>query len=75
MACVLRYAVEYFFLQNFCLATREFRFHHFIKKELSDCPVNAIHMAVNFLYSYYVDINLKNFLVHSEMTFDGFFDF
>jgi hypothetical protein len=33
-------------------------FHHFIKKELSDYPVEAIHMAVSFLYRY-VDINLK----------------
>jgi hypothetical protein len=33
-------------------------FHHFSKKDLSDCPVDAIHMAVSFLYSY-VDINLK----------------
>jgi hypothetical protein len=29
-----------------------------LKKELSDCPVDAIRMAVSFLYSY-VDINLK----------------
>jgi hypothetical protein len=33
-------------------------FHHFIKKELSDYPVNAIRIAVSFLYSY-VDINLN----------------
>jgi hypothetical protein len=25
-------------------------FHHFIKKELSDYPVDAIRMAVSFLY-------------------------
>jgi hypothetical protein len=33
-------------------------FHHFMKQELSDCPVDAIRMAVSFLYRY-VDINFK----------------
>jgi hypothetical protein len=42
----------------FCLATLALHFHHFIKKELSDYPVNPSRMAVSFLYSY-VHINLK----------------
>jgi hypothetical protein len=43
---------------NICMATLALHFHHFIRKELSDCPVDAIRMAVSFLYIY-VDINLK----------------
>jgi hypothetical protein len=39
-------------------ASLALHFMRFIKKELSDFPVVAIRIAVNFLYSY-VDINLK----------------
>jgi hypothetical protein len=44
--------------QNIGLATLALHFHPFHKKDLSDNPVDAIRMAVNFLYSY-GDINLK----------------
>jgi hypothetical protein len=53
--CSTFFIVNY---QNFCLATLALYFQHFIKKELSDYPVDAIRMAVCFLYSY-IDINLK----------------
>jgi hypothetical protein len=44
-------------------------FHHFLKKELSNYPVDAIRMAVSFLYSY-VDINLKILKCSMKIDFE-----
>jgi hypothetical protein len=45
-------------LFEFLFGNACFTLSPFHKKELSDCPVDAIRMAVNFLYSYVI-INLK----------------
>jgi hypothetical protein len=47
-------------MTEFYLATLALHLHRFIKKELSDYPVDAIRMDVCFLYSY-VDINFNIF--------------
>jgi hypothetical protein len=51
--CIFHSKLSKFLFGNACITISPFH-----KKELSDCPVEAIRMAVSFLCSY-VDINLK----------------
>jgi hypothetical protein len=60
--------------QNFYLATLALHFHRFIKKYLSDCPVDAIRMAVSFPYSYVDSDQLANRKINEKKTFSALTD-